>query len=310
MNKRLNAFHLNGLRAVEAVVRHGSLQRAADELGVSASAVSQQINRTEAQMGRVLFLRTRSGLMPSEFGARLGARLSAGFRGLEEAVALADDPSENTLTVSVAPAFASRFLVPRMMRFFELHPEILMRTDASTRLVDLDRSDVDLGIRLGDGNWPNVHAEKLIDMDVFPICAPSMAAKLSTIGDLAKTHLIRDSSTMISWESWFAAAGVPPVRMLQGSTFTDVLLCLDAVIAGHGVMLAWQMLAGDAVADGRLVEPFGVRAKTGLAHYFVTPRNRVEPRKVTVFKNWVRQEIEYASKCIFNRSRGQLPLSA
>jgi DNA-binding transcriptional LysR family regulator len=308
--KRLNAFHLNGLRAVEAVLRLGSLQRAADELGVSPSAVSQQINRTEAQMGRVFFLRTRNGLTPSEFGARLGARLSAGFRELEEAVALADDPSENTLTVSVAPAFASRFLVPRMMRFFELHPEILIRTDASTRLVDLDRSDVDLAIRLGDGNWPHVQAEKLIDMDVFPICAPSIAEKLGTIDDLAKTYLISDSSTMISWDGWFAVAGVPPVRMLSGATFTDVLLCLDAVIAGHGVMLGWQMLAGDALADGRLVEPFGVRAPSGFAHYFVTSATRRPQRKVTLFKDWVREEVEYAGKCIFNRSRGQLPLSA
>jgi LysR family glycine cleavage system transcriptional activator len=308
--KRLNAFHLNGLRAVEAVIRLGSLQRAADELGVSASAVSQQISRTEAQVGRMLFLRTRSGLAPSEFGARLGGRLSSGFRELEDAVALADDPSENTLTVSVAPAFASRFLVPRMMRFWELHPEILMRTDASTRLVDLDNSDVDLGIRLGDGKWPNVQAEKLIDMDVFPICAPSIAAKLRSVEDLARAYVISDSSTMISWDNWFAAAGVQPVRMLQGASFTDVLLCLDAVIAGQGVMLGWQMLAGDALADGRLVEPFGVRAPSGYAHYFVTSATRRPQRKVTLFKDWVRREVEYASLCIDNRGRGQQPLPA
>lgn len=303
--RALNAFHLNGLRAVEAAARLGSLQKAADELGVSASAVSQQINRTEARFGRALFERTREGLVATRLGATIAARLSSGFRELEAAVQLADERSANTLTVSVAPAFASRFLVPRMMRFFELHPEILMRTETSTRLVDLDRSDVDLGIRLGGGNWPNVEAEKLIDMDVFPICAPEVAAKLRTIGDLAGAYAISDANTMISWERWFEAAGVPPVRMLQGATFTDVLLCLDAVIAGHGVMLGWQMLAGDALADGRLVEPFGVRAPSGFAHYFVTAAGRRTERKVAVFKRWVAAEVAHATRCIADRRDAQ-----
>lgn len=305
MIKRLNAFHLNGLRAVEAVTRLGSLQRAADELGVSPSAVSQQINRTEAQIGRALFVRGRDGLVPTEFGARISARLSAGFRELDEAVAIAEDPANNTLVVSVAPAFASRFLVPRMMRFFDLHPEILMRMDASTRLVDLDRSDVDLAIRLGEGSWPQQRVEKLIDMDVFPVCIPQMAQKFRTVEDLANAYVISDSSTMISWERWFAAAGSTPIKMLQGATFTDPLLCLDAVMAGHGVMLAWQMLAGDALADGRLVAPFEVRAKTGLAHFFVTSNTRPEQRKVALFKAWVRDEVEHATRCIAGREQEQ-----
>lgn len=308
--KRLNAFHLNGLRAAEAVARLGSLHRAAEELGVSASAVSQQINRTEAQVGRALFDRTRTGLVPSELGTRMAARLSAGFRELDEAVALAEDQSSNTLTVSVAPAFASRFLVPRLSRFFALHPEIMFRIDASTRLVDMDSSDVDLAIRLGNGEWPRVRAEKLIEMDIFPICAPSVAERLRSTDDLARVHLIGDASTMISWEGWFAAAGVPPVESLPGIVFTDVLLCLDAVLAGHGVMLGWQMLAGDALADGRLVEPFGVRAPTGLAHYFVTSQTRRVERKVALFKRWVLDEVANATRCIADRGHGHAEESA
>ncbi|WP_274629874.1 LysR substrate-binding domain-containing protein [Arvimicrobium flavum] len=303
--RRLNSVHLNGLRAVESVTRLGSLQKAGDELGVSSSAVSQQVARTEAQFGRPLFTRTRTGLVPTEFGTRIAARLTAGFRELDEAIALAEEQATNTLTVSVAPAFASRFLVPRLSRFFALHPEILFRIDASTNLVDLEASGVDLAIRLGNGDWPRVQTEKLIDMDVFPICAPSIASRLQSIQDLARVHLISDISTMISWDDWFAAAGVKPVKSLEGISFTDVLLCLDAVLSGHGVMLGWQMLAGDALADGRLVEPFGVRARTGFAHYFVTPENRRVERKVSLFKRWVIEEVADATRCIAGRGQDQ-----
>src|SRR5919108_1836468 len=260
----LNAFHLNGLRAVETVARTGSLQKAADELGVSPSAVSQQIGRTEKQLGRPIFARTSNGLVPTEFGAVFAAKLSAGFGELTRAVAMARQDQLCTLVISVAPAFASRWMVPRLSRFFERHPEILLRIDASTRIVDLDRSDVDLAIRMGDGNWPNVKAELLIAQEIFPVAAPSLAAKLRSVEDLAKVSVLRDSNTMFSWERWFEGASVEPIAALPGATFTDPILCLEAAIAGQGVMLAWQLLAADALADGRLVAPFGARAASGL----------------------------------------------
>lgn len=286
----LNAFHLNGLRAIETVARTGSLQKAADELGVSASAVSQQIGRTEKQLGRPAFARTPSGLVLTEFGAQLAERLSAGFTELTRAVALAREEKLCTLVISVAPAFASRWLVPRLSRFFALHPEILLRIDASTRLADLDRSDVDLAIRMGDGNWPGVRADLLIAQEIFPVCAPSLAGQLTTISDLGKVSVLTDSASMISWRRWFDDAGVEPVASLPGATFTDPILCLEAAIAGQGVMLAWQLLAADALADGRLVAPFGVRAQSGLGYYLVTPTGQTS-RKVAAFGKWVRQEI-------------------
>ena len=289
--KNLSAFHLNGLRAVEAVMRGGSLAVAAAELGVSASAVSQQVNRTELQLGRALFERTRAGLVPTAFGIRFGARLATGFRELSQAVAMADDRAANTLVVSVAPAFASRWLVPRLSRFFAAYPEILLRIDASTKLSDLDQSDIDLAIRMGDGSWQGVEASLLLAQEIFPVCAPAIAKDLQTVADLANFSVISDSSTMFSWDSWFESAGVAPVTFQPGATFTDPILCLEAVIAGQGVMLAWQLLAADALADGRLVAPFGSRARSGLGYYMVSAKGRTEPRKVAVFRRWVRDEI-------------------
>lgn len=290
--KSLNAFHLNGLRVVEAVARGGSLQAAAAELGVSASAVSQQIQRTEKQLGRPLFDRTRGGLVPTDFGRLFSARLSAGFRELAQAVALAETERSDTLVVSVAPAFASKWLLARLSRHFARYPGVRLRIDATAALVDLDRSDVEVAIRLGNGKWPAVRAELLLAQEIFPVCAPSVARNLRDIGDLASSWAIEDESAMITWESWFEAAGVPPVPMRSGARFTDPLLCLESVIAGHGVMLAWQLLAADALADGRLVAPFGVRAQSGLGYWLVTSADRPESRNVRNFKGWIREEIE------------------
>jgi LysR family glycine cleavage system transcriptional activator len=289
---KLNAVHLNGLRAVEAAARAGSLQKAADELGVSASAVSQQIGRTEAQIGQAVFERTSSGLKMTIFGSEFTARLSAGFRELESAVALAERANACVLAVSIAPAFASKWLLPRLSRHFVRYPEVILRIDASKELVDLDHSDIDVAVRLGDGQWPNVHAELLIAQEIFPVCAPAIAEKLKTPADLAETWAITDESAMFRWEHWFKAAGVEPVKMLPGARFNDPMLSLDSAIAGHGVMLAWQVLAADALADGRVVAPFGVRATSGIGYWLVTSESRREPRKVTQFKTWIREEID------------------
>ncbi|MBX3569055.1 MAG: LysR family transcriptional regulator [Rhizobiaceae bacterium] len=287
----LNSFHLNGLRALETVARRGSLAEAARELGVSPSAVSQQINRAEAQLGQPVFERLPGGLRPTAFGRDLIMRLGSGFRELEAAVALADRSKNCTLVVSVAPALASKWLLPRLSRHFQRHPEVLLRIDATKQLVDPDHSDVDVAIRMGTGNWPGLRAEPLLPTEIFPVCAPSIAASLRSVGDLARTWLIDDEASLFRWEDWFAAAGEAPVTMLPGARFTDPMLCLDSVIAGHGVMLAWQTLAADALADGRLVMPFPVRARSPLSHWLVTSATRRESRKVTDFKAWLREEI-------------------
>jgi DNA-binding transcriptional LysR family regulator len=288
----LNRVHLNGLRAVETVARLGSLAAAAAELNVSVSAVSQQVKRTESQLGQALFERTPSGLVPTEFGLAFSARLSDGFRELAQAVALADEASQCTLVVSVAPAFASKWLLPRLSRHFSRHPNVLLRIDASVRIADLDHSDIDIAIRLGDGTWPGGRAELLLAQEVFPVCAPSIAAKLHSIEDLAQTCAITDERAMINWDSWFKAAGVKPVTFQKGARFTDPMLCLESAIAGHGVMLAWQLLTADALADGRLIAPFGVRAQSGLGYWLVTSATKSESRKVRDFKAWIREEIE------------------
>lgn len=294
--ENLNRVHLNGLRALEAAGRLGSLQRAANELGVSAGAVSQQIIKAEKQLGAIVFDRTPRGLEATPAGKALLARLTAGFRELDAAVAAASNEADAALTISVAPVLASKWLVPRLGRFRRLHPDIRVRMEATVELIDPDRSDVDLAIRVGLGNWPKVKAEFLLAQEVFPVCAPELAAQLPTPADLAKVPVIRDANSNLDWEVWLEPFGLSEAMLSIGDTFTDASLCLDAAIAGQGVMLAWQTLAYDALRSGLLVAPFPRRVVTGYAYYMITSANRREPKKVARFRDWLKTEIAETAK--------------
>jgi DNA-binding transcriptional LysR family regulator len=287
----LNLVHLNGLRALEAVGRLGSLQAAADELGVSVGAVSQQVIKAEAQLGQPVFQRLPKGMMPVDSARPMLARLSEGFHALSEAVAIGRRQDDALLTISVAPVFAARFLVHRLDRFSSLHPEIRLRIDATTRLADLGVDDIDLGIRVGPGTWPGVDAELLIEQTVFPVCSPALAEKLKEPKDILKLPAIIDGPSMFSWEIWLNEAGLSDAGMATRHVFNDASLCLDATIAGQGVMLAWHTLATYALEQGRLVEPFSIRARTGMGHYLVTRAGARVPAKVRAFRDWLKTEL-------------------
>ncbi len=294
--RNLNSVHLNGLRAMEAVGRLGSLQAAAEELGVSVGAVSQQVIKAEAQLDLVVFERTPKGMLATERGTRLLAMLTEGFRHLSQAVASTQRRDDSILTISVAPVFAARWLVYRLDRFAERHPGISLRMDATTRLVNPALCDVDIGIRVGSGDWPDVKAELLLAQEVFPVCAPAMAAGLKEAADILALPAIIDGRAMFAWEVWMREAGLSGAALETRHVFNDASLCLDAAIAGQGVMLAWQTLAGYALQQGQLAAPFGIRAKTGFGHYFVTAEGVREPKKVRDFKAWIREEMAETQK--------------
>lgn len=294
----LNQVHLNGLRAIEVVGRLGTLAQAAEELGVSVGAVSQQILKSEQQLGRPVFVRTPKGLVPTEFGSELLAYLSRGFRELARGIALAQTPNQTLLTLSVAPVFAAKWLVPRLHRFQALQPGLQVRVDAAIELVDLDRSDVDMAIRVGPGGWPDVKAELIHRQRVFPVCSPQMAKLLRTPHDLANVPIILDKPTVVldffqvRWNMWLSLHGLDESMFkTAGPSFSDSALCLEAAIASQGVMLGWHTLAANALADGRLVKPFSEEADTGLGYYLVTSPARGNDRKIAAFRSWIKKEI-------------------
>ncbi len=293
---RLQRFHLNGLRAVEAAGRLGSLQAAASELGGTPGAVSQHIIRAERQLGREVFTRTPRGLVPTAFGSRLLARLNAGFQTLEGALALADEDRGRPLTVSVAPVLASKWLVPRLSRIRAAHPDIRVRIDASVELVDLDAGDVDLALRVGGGRWSGVKLRRLLEHAVFPVCTPALARRITGPRDLLALPVVYDAGAPGQWNPWLSRHGLAEAELRPGDSFTDAAMCLDAAIAGQGVMMAWQVLAVDAIAAGLLVAPFPDRTPTGNAYYAVTSAVRTETARVRAFAGWIEAEMEATAR--------------
>ena len=289
--KNLNGVHLSGLRAVEAVGRLGSLRAAADELGVTVGAVSQQVLKTEHQLGRALFERRPKGLVPTAHGNEILPRLTTGMSELAAAVGLARRARDDSLTVSVAPVFAEKWLVWRLKDFNDAHPEIRVRVDATISLIDPNTSDVDVCIRVGRGGWPSVAADKLIDHRVFPVCSPALVRQLRAPADLASVPIIRDAGEMFSWNTWLEPNGLDDSILGSGPTFSDGSLCLDAAIAGQGVFLAWETLACDGLNAGRLAAPFPDRYPTGLAYWFVAAEHARTSRAVRDFQAWLRREL-------------------
>ena len=289
--KSLNRIHLNGLRAVEAVHRTGSLQKAAEELGVSIGAVSQQIIKTEQQLGRALFHRTSRGMVVMETATDIMAHLTEGMRQFSAAVALADDQDDRVLTISVAPIFASRWLVHRVSDFSARFPDISLRIDATDRLVDASVVDVDLRIRVGRGEWPGFRAELLLEQQILPVCTPRMAEGLTHPSEILALPKIIDGKAMFSWDVWLEVVGLAGAEIRARHVFSEASLCLDAAIAGQGVMMAWQTLASSPLQQGQLVAPFGPAVKTGFGHYLVTADKARRCPKVERFKQWLREEL-------------------
>lgn len=282
---------LNALRAIEIVGRSGHLRAAADELGVTVGAVSQHLKRAEERLGFVLFERTSQGMRPTEALAAALPHLSTGFNALIDAVALLDQGHRCLLTISVPPAFAARWLVPRLGRFTRDNPEIEIRFAASAQLVDLNHSDIDCAIRLGRGNWPGLELERLLPQPFFPVATPQWLKRLGTPADLGQVPVLQDEGTMVSWADWFAAVG-EPMPILAGPRFSDPLLALEAALAGQGVMLGWEAVVADALASGRLVRPFEEKVFSGLFYWFVSSERTSRKRPVRIFRDWLKRQLE------------------
>lgn len=298
--RNLNLVHLNGLRAVEAVGRLGSLQAAADELGVSIGAVSQQVIKTEQQLGHQLFERQPKGMVPTPLGEDALPRLAEAFRLLSATVSSLQCRNDNVLTISVAPVFAARWLVPRLGDFTTRYPDISIRLDANPLIVDPTGTDIDLCIRVGKGKWPGARAELLLPQWVFPVCTPALAATIREPADILSQPAIIDGKAMFEWDLWLSSVGLGGSQVRTGHVFSEASLCLDATIAGQGIMLAWQIIASHAIRTGQLVAPFGLGVPTGDGHYFVTSQG-ARPIPKTWIREAMREDMEKLEEAVVSR---------
>jgi DNA-binding transcriptional LysR family regulator len=282
---------LNAIRAIEIVARRGALAPAAEELGVTPGAVSQHIRRAEERLGLTLFERTPLGLKPTPPLKAVMPSLSAGFAALGDALVSLKGSQEGVLVLTTGSVFASRWLIWRVGKFTALHPGIELRLVITGSIVDLARPDVDCGIRYGRGDWPNVKALPIGGSTFQPVCAPKMAAQLKSPADLAKVPVIRDLTTMLSWDAWWRAVGYETPPATHGPTFSDPALAFDAAISDQGVLMAVDMMSADAVSDGRLVRPFQAPVATDVQYWLVTAEGRRETNKLRKFREWLAAEV-------------------
>lgn len=283
---------LTALRAFEAVARHLSMAKAAEELHVTPAAVSQQIKQLEELLGQPLFKRGKT-LALSDAAETALPLLTDAFDRLERAAAqLHAGPRDGPLVVSSPPAFAARWLVPRLDDFQNGHPEIELRLLATRRLVDFALEDVDCAIRFGDGDYPGLHVERLMAESIIPVAAPALAAEIGTVEDIPRKPLLNDewhtaSMAFPDWETWLASQGVVPEAPLRIKHFGESNLTIQAALSGLGVALVWRSLVEDDLRSGRLVWLFDRTTATRMAYHLVMPANRMTVAKVAAFRGWL-----------------------
>jgi len=290
---------LNSLRAFEVVSRHESFRAAAEELHVTAAAVSQQVKVLEDHLGRKL-LRRRSGGYSLTAEALLGLHdLRDGFEHLSSAVATMASGGQRVLTVSAVPSLAAEWLVPRLYRFRERYPDLDVLLHASEELVDLDHSRVDVGIRHGSG-FSGLNSERLFYDEIFPVYSPQLLkgrAALKKTSDLRGLPLIHtdwipEKGYWPGWSDWFRAAGVTGVDVTKGPRYSDGALVIQAAVRGQGVALGTKALALEHLAAGRLVRPFNLSIVTDFAYYVVCSKARAEEPDLVAFRRWLVSEAQ------------------
>ncbi len=288
---------LNALKAFEASARHESFTDAATELFVTHAAISRHIRELEETLGTELFTRTGRGVELTAAGARFGERLTPLFDQLADAAReAAAVGAARTLRVSVEPAFASRWLVGRLSKFNDLHPDIELTIDSTNRLVDFYADDVDIGIRYGNGMWDDTEAGKLTDVVIFPVCAPGLIAdnpKLSpeALGEFTLLHESRKQW----WIDWLAAAGVQAEMDWRGTIFQNHL-AIEAAEAGAGFALGDQILCTDALMEKWLVRPFAIDMKDHGGYWIVRKKSSKETPVVKAFREWLLSELVETNK--------------
>ena len=283
---------LNALKAFEAAARHESFTRAADELCVTQGAVSQQVKALEAVLGITLFSRERQRLVITQAGREYLAVIRDALDRIAMATErLVQSRDAGVLTVSTSPDFAAKWLVNRLGRFAERHPEIDLRVSATMHQVDFVREDVDLAVRHGDGKWPELDVVRLCSERLFPVCSPRLLSgrqRITTASDLLNFPLLRlDDWT--NWTRWFDAAGVasPDAR---GPVFNRASMLIDAAVDGQGVALARTALAAWDMLNGRLIKPIDVTLRMANTYWIICPKAVSNVPKIVTFRKWLLTE--------------------
>jgi LysR family glycine cleavage system transcriptional activator len=293
---------LNALRAFEATARHLSFSKAAEELHVTPAALSHQIRGLEDLLGLKLFIRRARSIELTEAARLIHPGIRSGFESLRVAIDQLDQGRrERVLVVSSTPGLTAKWLVPRLYRFLDKHPDIDTRITASVGYANFAIDGVDIGIRLTSGVHPDLYVEKLSDEWLLPLCSPRLLEAdppLRAPSDLPRFNLIQIDlpGVVPTWDDWMQMAGIEGIDTRRGLRLNVADHALDAASEGAGVVLGYKVVASRDIGLGRLVAPFGPEIPVpGRSYYFVCPKGDEKRPAIKAFRDWVFAEIEETS---------------
>jgi len=293
---------LKSLQAFESAARHMSFTLAAQELNVTPGAISQQIRLLEEFLEIRLFQRLNRTIVLTDAGLLLLPETRKGFEHLRDAVSQVQRRADGgPLTITSAPSFVSKWLIPRLGRFKTRHPDIDVRIDTSDRLVDFSREDIDVGIRFGNGVYPELETVFLFSFDLIAVCSPDLlrdGQQLEVVSDLKKFTLLHSNYDEIDpgwpdWAMWLKVVEADEIDSTHGIFFNQSDQLFQAAVDGQGVALLANVLADPEIAAGRLVQPFSTRLPVKFNYHLVTSSHKAGLVKVVAFREWILDESAY-----------------
>ncbi|MCP4327455.1 MAG: transcriptional regulator GcvA [Alphaproteobacteria bacterium] len=289
---------MNALRAFEASARQQSFSKAAEELCVTHSAISQQVKQVEELLGTKLFHRTNRGVKLTGSGETLLPILIESFDRIGETLdGLIKGEEKSTISVTTTPSFATKWLLPRLGRWHRSHDGLAIHLQPTLQFLDLTKDEADVGIRCGVPPWKGLVADLLLPIHMGPVCSPSIlegGRGLRTPRDVLEFTLIHADITGHElgeeWETWLSAVGLSDIGKLDGLSFHDPNLALQAAVDGLGMAMGYLELAEHDISTSRLVCPFDQIVQHRFSYYFVCSEARVDQPKVRAFREWIRTE--------------------
>jgi len=288
---------LSSLRVFEAAARHNSFRKAAQELNLTASAVSHGIQTLESWLGVELFHRGARGLRLTGAGEIYAPLVNQALSLLAKATdQLPGRKATGTLSVSSAPTFANKILLPRLEKFTARHPNIRVTIDTSQRQVDLTLDDFDIAIRLSSTKKPEPNWTLLATETLMPVCSPGLGRQFGVPLDarlLSRAPLIHVTSVSADWHHWFGANGIELPPSIDGGLRVDTMqMGFDAAMRGLGIVLGRRPLVDEDVDSGRLVALVGQAIPSGISYWMITSPTDFQKPEVKLFRHWLLSEFD------------------
>lgn len=285
---------IGSLVAFECAARHESFSRAAEELNLTQGAISRQIRALEEIVGVDLFERVRQRVVLSEAGRAYldDVRRSLGDLGEATHRVMGFAGTRGALDLAVLPTFGARWLVPRLPRFLDAHPDVTINLAARIEPFDFADEPFDAAIHVGQPVWAGGVLEHLMDEEVVPVARPDWLARhgLSTPSDLAGLPLLHQSTRPSAWADWFGSVGVTTDAAWRGPRFDQFSMVSEAAAAGLGAALVPRFLIEEELVHGRLTVLFPEPLRTASAYYVVHPASKGRSALLKAFEEWVVRE--------------------